>query len=105
MEMEPHPGITEADKIREALPKAVSEVYCRYYRLFPQDWQWPKGYGPHDSILFAGSYGAQRYSISWRYPIALSACASRGTPEARIRSTSSLNPDANMTSTRASILA
>jgi len=40
------------------LPKAVSEVYCRYYRLFPQGWEWPKGYGPHDSILFAGSYGA-----------------------------------------------
>jgi len=38
-------------------PKEVREVYCRYYRLFPADWEWPKGYGPHDSIVFAGSYG------------------------------------------------
>jgi hypothetical protein len=40
------------------LPKEVSEVYCRYYRLFPAGWEWPKGYGPHDSIVFAGSYGS-----------------------------------------------
>jgi hypothetical protein len=38
-------------------PKQVPEVYCRYYRLFPAGWEWPKGYGPHDSIVFAGSYG------------------------------------------------
>ena len=37
---------------------AVREVYCRYYRLFPKGWEWPRGYGPHDSIVFAGSYGA-----------------------------------------------
>ncbi|MFQ5808933.1 MAG: PKD domain-containing protein [Armatimonadota bacterium] len=35
----------------------VPEVYVRYYRLFPEGWEWPKGYGPHDSIVFAGSYG------------------------------------------------
>jgi hypothetical protein len=23
----------------------VREVYCRYYRLFPADWEWPKGDG------------------------------------------------------------
>ena len=39
-------------------PTNVPEVYCRYYRLFPEGWEWPKGYGPHDSIVFAGSYGA-----------------------------------------------
>jgi hypothetical protein len=38
--------------------KEVPEVYVRYYRLFPAGWEWPKGYGPHDSIVFAGSYGA-----------------------------------------------
>jgi len=38
--------------------KDVPEVYCRYYRLFPKGWEWPKGYGPHDTIVFAGSYGA-----------------------------------------------
>jgi hypothetical protein len=37
--------------------KEVPEVYCRYYRLLPAGWEWPKGYGPHDSILLAGSYG------------------------------------------------
>ncbi|MGB2822626.1 MAG: PKD domain-containing protein, partial [Phycisphaerae bacterium] len=37
--------------------RKVREVYCRYYRLFPAGWEWPKGYGPHDSIVFAGSYG------------------------------------------------
>jgi len=37
--------------------KQVREVYCRYYRLFPEGWEWPRGYGPHDSIVFAGSYG------------------------------------------------
>ncbi len=40
------------------LPKQVPEVYCRYYRMFPAGWEWPKGYGPHDSIVFAGSYGS-----------------------------------------------
>ena len=37
--------------------RKVPEVYVRYYRLFPEGWEWPKGYGPHDSIVFAGSYG------------------------------------------------
>ena len=37
--------------------RAVPEVYVRYYRLFPEGWEWPRGYGPHDSIVFAGSYG------------------------------------------------
>ena len=23
-------------------PKEVTEVYCRYYRLFPKGWEWPK---------------------------------------------------------------
>ncbi len=32
-------------------------VYVRYYRLFPEGWEWPRGYGPHDSIVLAGSYG------------------------------------------------
>jgi len=34
----------------------VREVYCRYYRLFPADWEWPKGYGPHDTLLYAGRF-------------------------------------------------
>jgi hypothetical protein len=38
--------------------KETPEVYVRYYRLFPVGWEWPRGYGPHDSIVFAGSYGA-----------------------------------------------
>ena len=38
--------------------KEVPEVYVRYYRLFPEGWEWPKGYGPHDSIVFAGSFGS-----------------------------------------------
>jgi len=37
--------------------KGVPEVFVRYYRLFPEGWEWPQGYGPHDSIVFAGSYG------------------------------------------------
>lgn len=37
--------------------RQTPEVYVRYYRLFPEGWEWPKGYGPHDSIVFAGSYG------------------------------------------------
>jgi len=37
--------------------KQVPEIYIRYYRLFPENWEWPKGYGPHDTIIFAGSYG------------------------------------------------
>ena len=36
----------------------VPEAYCRYYRLFPEGWEWPKGYGPHDTLLYAGSRGA-----------------------------------------------
>jgi len=38
--------------------KGVPEFYCRYYRLFPEGWEWPRGYGPHDTVTFAGSYGA-----------------------------------------------
>lgn len=38
--------------------KEVPEVYCRYYRLFPEGWEWPRGYGPHDTLLYAGSRGA-----------------------------------------------
>jgi hypothetical protein len=38
--------------------KKTSEVYCRYYRLFPEEWEWPRGYGPHDTLLIAGSMGA-----------------------------------------------
>jgi hypothetical protein len=36
--------------------KGVPEVYCRYYRLFPAGWEWPKGYGPHDTLLYAGRF-------------------------------------------------
>jgi len=25
--------------------RGVREFYCRYYRLFPQGWEWPRGYG------------------------------------------------------------
>ncbi len=39
------------------LKKEVPEVYVRYYRLFPEGWEWPKGYGPHDTIIVAGAYG------------------------------------------------
>jgi len=38
--------------------REVPEVYCRYYRLFPHGWEWPKGYGPHDTMLFAGTRGS-----------------------------------------------
>src|SRR6266508_2446807 len=27
-------------------------VYLRYYRMFEKTWDWPKGYGPHDSGLY-----------------------------------------------------
>ena len=40
------------------LKTPVPEAYVRYYRMFPPGWEWPKGYGPHDTILFAGSYGS-----------------------------------------------
>jgi len=36
----------------------VPEFYCRYYRFFPEGWEWPQGYGPHDTTTFAGSHGA-----------------------------------------------
>ena len=39
------------------LKRETPEVYVRYYRLFPEGWEWPKGYGPHDTIVVAGSYG------------------------------------------------
>ena len=38
--------------------KNVPEFYCRYYRFFPEGWEWPRGYGPHDTTTFAGSHGA-----------------------------------------------
>lgn len=38
--------------------RGVREAYCRYYRLFPEGWEWPKGYGPHDTLFFAGSHGS-----------------------------------------------
>jgi len=31
----------------------VPEIYVRYYRFFPDGWDWPSGYGPHESYLFA----------------------------------------------------
>lgn len=37
-------------------PKEVREVYCRFYRLFPEGWRWPGGYGPHDTAVFAGPW-------------------------------------------------
>lgn len=36
--------------------QGVREIYCRYYRLFPESWEWPEGYGPHDTLLYAGRY-------------------------------------------------
>ncbi len=30
-------------------------VYLRYYRMFEKAWEWPKGYGPHDTGLYAFS--------------------------------------------------
>jgi len=38
--------------------KGAKEFYCRYYRLFPEGWEWPKGYGPHDTLVFAGKVGS-----------------------------------------------
>ena len=43
--------------MRCPLKRRVDEVYCRYYRYFPPSWEWPKGYGPHDSAMFAGPWG------------------------------------------------
>lgn len=43
--------------MRCPLKRRVDEVYCRYYRCFPSGWEWPKGYGPHDSAMFAGPWG------------------------------------------------
>ncbi|MHC4403487.1 MAG: PKD domain-containing protein [Planctomycetota bacterium] len=43
--------------MKHPLKRHVDEVYCRYYRCFPPDWEWPKGYGPHDSAMFAGPWG------------------------------------------------
>ena len=38
---------------------APSEIiYLRYYRRFAEDWQWPVGYGPHDAMLFGGTFQA-----------------------------------------------
>ncbi|GEM_PF-2764024 len=38
--------------------RGVKEFYCRYYRFFPEGWEWPQGYGPHDSYVMAGYKGA-----------------------------------------------
>lgn len=34
----------------------VDEFYCRYYRYFPEGWEWPKDYGPHDTLVTAGQF-------------------------------------------------
>ncbi len=38
--------------------KPSDTVYMRYYRMFEKDWQWPKGYGPHDAMIFGGKWTA-----------------------------------------------
>lgn len=38
------------------LKKQVDTIYYRYYRMFPNEWKWPTGYGPHDTLVFAGKY-------------------------------------------------
>jgi len=43
-------------------PQDEPVVYVRYYRFFPADWQWPAGYGPHDTYLFGGSYNLPTYN-------------------------------------------
>ena len=42
--------------------KGVKEFYCRYYRLFPEGWEWPKEYGPHDTIMSAGMYDSPTHT-------------------------------------------
>lgn len=32
------------------------KIHLRYYRKFVKDWKWPQGYGPHDTMVFAGDY-------------------------------------------------
>ena len=36
--------------------KPSETVHIRYYRMFPQGWVWPDGYGPHDSVLYGGKW-------------------------------------------------
>jgi len=38
--------------------KGVPELHCRYYRYFPEGWEWPKGYGPHDNMITAGKFSS-----------------------------------------------
>lgn len=33
-------------------------VHFRYYRMFPEGWVWPDGYGPHDAVLYGGRWTA-----------------------------------------------
>jgi len=40
------------------LVKPVDTLYYRYYRKFEKEWEWPKGYGPHDGMVFGGSWDA-----------------------------------------------
>jgi hypothetical protein len=40
------------------LIKPVDTLYFRYYRMFEKDWEWPKGYGPHDGMIFGGTWDA-----------------------------------------------
>jgi len=43
-------------------PEELPEVYIRYYRFFSKEWEWPSGFGPHDTSLFAGSYSLPTYN-------------------------------------------
>jgi len=36
--------------------KPVDKMHYRYYRMFPEGWEWPKGYGPHDGMIFGGKW-------------------------------------------------
>lgn len=40
------------------LIKPVDTLYLRYYRMFEKGWEWPKGYGPHDGMVFGGAFDA-----------------------------------------------
>ncbi|MBC8877319.1 MAG: PKD domain-containing protein [Planctomycetes bacterium] len=33
--------------------KPSRRLYIRYYRMFEKEWEWPEGYGPHDSSVYA----------------------------------------------------
>jgi len=38
--------------------RPVETIYYRYYRMFEKSWEWPKGYGPHDGMIFGGKWQA-----------------------------------------------